>query len=527
MTQNKIFKMLLVTAALWVCVGGGIVFSASGGGDVGKGPGVQVMLQSSGLYFQTGSTVDKLIVSVATPEGYVKRKTFDSGTGVLFSLSLFEGIVPDGMYTYEWTALPPEPGGGKKREPGNYDNPDVMTGSGFFNVQGGLIDTSTGGKETGGIDASREHINENLYVSGRLGAGDSMTSTDTFGYEAVKIKQYNTWIKFEDSSTGLGYASNDWQITVNESTYNGANKFAIDDLTGGNTPFTILAGAPDNSLFVDAYGEVGIGTATPARPLHIREFDSPVIRLDNAGGTYGEQVWDIHGGGTFGITDVTNSSSSPFVINGGAPEYSFTIRNNGNIGFGTLFPIYPLHFIRSGQNAVVHMERSGGAAYQMIASTSSVYVGSRTNHDLHLTTNGYSRLTVKNNGNVGIGFTVPSYRLHVSGGAYCNGTTWVNASSRELKENIRSLTAEEATDALKKLNPVKFNYKEIGDDEFLGFIAEDAPELVATKDRKGMSSMDVVALLTRVVQRQQEELEKQKAVNQELRKAIAELKERK
>jgi cell division protein FtsB len=37
----------------------------------------------------------------------------------------------------------------------------------------------------------------------------------------------------------------------------------------------------------------------------------------------------------------------------------------------------------------------------------------------------------------------------------------------------------------------------------VGFIAEDVPKLVATKNRKGMSAMDVVAVLTKVVQKQQ------------------------
>ena len=36
----------------------------------------------------------------------------------------------------------------------------------------------------------------------------------------------------------------------------------------------------------------------------------------------------------------------------------------------------------------------------------------------------------------------------------------------------------------------------------VGFIAEDVPELVATKDRKGLSPMDIVAVLTKVVQEQ-------------------------
>ena len=35
-----------------------------------------------------------------------------------------------------------------------------------------------------------------------------------------------------------------------------------------------------------------------------------------------------------------------------------------------------------------------------------------------------------------------------------------------------------------------------------GFIAEEVPELISTKDRKGLSSMDIVAVLTKVVQEQ-------------------------
>ena len=53
----------------------------------------------------------------------------------------------------------------------------------------------------------------------------------------------------------------------------------------------------------------------------------------------------------------------------------------------------------------------------------------------------------------------------------------------------------------------------------MGFIAEDVPELVATKDRRGLSSMDVVAVLTRAVQQQQaviEELqEKQRKIDEQ------------
>jgi len=107
-------------------------------------------------------------------------------------------------------------------------------------------------------------------------------------------------------------------------------------------------------------------------------------------------------------------------------------------------------------------------------------------------------------GYVGIGTTSPSYPLQMGSGAYVStGGVWTNASSREYKKDIKQLTKDEAMDAFTKLNPVKFSYKAGSEEKHVGFIAEDAPELVASKDRKGMSSMDVVAVLTKVVQEQQ------------------------
>jgi hypothetical protein len=66
---------------------------------------------------------------------------------------------------------------------------------------------------------------------------------------------------------------------------------------------------------------------------------------------------------------------------------------------------------------------------------------------------------------------------------------------------------------------VKYNYKVDKADKHVGFIAEDVPDLVATADRKGLSPMDVTAVLTRVVQELQRE-------NQEYKKIISDLQER-
>jgi len=125
-------------------------------------------------------------------------------------------------------------------------------------------------------------------------------------------------------------------------------------------------------------------------------------------------------------------------------------------------------------------------------------------------------------GNLGIGTTSPAYPLQMGSGAYVStGGVWINASSREYKTDIKQLTAEKAMEALIQLEPVEFTYKADQNERHVGFIAEDAPDLVAAKDRKGMSPMDVVAVLTKVVQEQQKVVQDQRATIAELSRRLA------
>ena len=118
------------------------------------------------------------------------------------------------------------------------------------------------------------------------------------------------------------------------------------------------------------------------------------------------------------------------------------------------------------------------------------------------------RMVISSSGNVGIGgdtgngIPEPGHLLQMAGGAYSDGTNWYNASSREYKENINTLTRQEANQVLDGLSPVKYNYKTNKENKHVGFIAEDVPELVATQDRKALDPMDIVAVLTSVVQDQ-------------------------
>jgi hypothetical protein len=95
-----------------------------------------------------------------------------------------------------------------------------------------------------------------------------------------------------------------------------------------------------------------------------------------------------------------------------------------------------------------------------------------------------------------------------SGAHVSAGGVWTNSSSRALKENISELTVAEALATLAALEPVHFNYLSDTAEAHVGFIAEDVPDLVASNDRQGLSAMDIVAVLTRVIQAQQVQIER-------------------
>ena len=99
----------------------------------------------------------------------------------------------------------------------------------------------------------------------------------------------------------------------------------------------------------------------------------------------------------------------------------------------------------------------------------------------------------------------------------------VQTSSREYKDNIIVLSKQEAFDTLAGLNPVKYVYKADRAQQHVGFIAEDVPDLVATNDRKGLSSMDIVSVLTKVVQEQEGFIQEHQKIAEQQQKTINEL----
>jgi len=124
---------------------------------------------------------------------------------------------------------------------------------------------------------------------------------------------------------------------------------------------------------------------------------------------------------------------------------------------------------------------------------------------------GSNGIVIENGGAVGI-LKAPeaTYELDVNGDI--RGTTVTQGSSRTIKRDIRALTADDAWRTLLALTPTRYRYRANPTDEHVGFIAEDVPDLVATEDRKSLNPMDIVAVLTKVVQLQQERFEQQRTV---------------
>lgn len=133
---------------------------------------------------------------------------------------------------------------------------------------------------------------------------------------------------------------------------------------------------------------------------------------------------------------------------------------------------------------------------------------------------------VDSSGYVGIGTDAPTEHLEVAGNILASGTI-TQGSSRTLKKDIATLSLNDALDVVSQLVPVTYRYlADRRNDGHVGFIAEDVPALLATPDHRGIAPMDVVAVLTRVVQHQQELLQEKECRLEELAARLAEIEAR-
>ncbi|MEM7429029.1 MAG: tail fiber domain-containing protein [Pseudomonadota bacterium] len=373
--------------------------------------------------------------------------------------------------------------------------------------------------------------NDDVIITFSLCVGNDCVNGESFGFDTIRLKENNLRIHFDDTSTTASFPSNDWRIVVNDSGNGGTNHWSVEDSTAGRSPFRIEAGASANALVIEADSDIGIGTLDPVVELHVVDGDSPTLRLEQNGSSgFTPQTFDLAANeANFFIRDVTNGSQLPFRIKPGADSDLLFLDADNQIGINTDSPNVRLHVRESGSsynpNAIVsfmiqdNANTTDDAAMAIVSgSAGSSQIGFGDNAGGNSELNG--RLRFINSTNTLEIYTTfgqnppliiddddaTNLVLASNGARLTAGGTWTNSSSRTLKMDINKLSLSDAETTLTELEPVTFRYKKEPGDTQVGFIAEDVPDMVATEDRKGLSSMDIVAVLTKVVKGQRGEI---------------------
>jgi hypothetical protein len=239
-------------------------------------------------------------------------------------------------------------------------------------------------------------------------------------------------------------------------------------------------------MVIDNAGNVGIGTTTPVELLSLSGATATTLGLSiQPSGWNGAKhrltvatsgdvsSWSFNYNGSTIDSAVYATSSiqvgqgvltfSTGVVNT-APSEKMRITSTGNVGIGTTSPAYKLD-INGGQNAFRITSNSSLDAFIKTTSVSTqaftVYqqnsadifrLGFTTlglgeikaygNKNFHLAdTIGNEWLYLKDGGNVGIGTTSPSQKLHVDGSAYITGALYDSTNSPGTAGQVLTSTA--------------------------------------------------------------------------------------
>jgi hypothetical protein len=227
--------------------------------------------------------------------------------------------------------------------------------------------------------------------------------------------------------------------------------------------------------------------------------------------------------------------------NNSGTNFSLSVLSDGNVGIGTLTPAYPLDVngnARFTTNSLSLLSGSSGSYTTFsigrttddgdfgVAALSNQYCTGTAAGDIVLRSfNSGNKIFLSNgagqptivlyNQQVGIGISTPSHLIHLSGGAYCDGTgAWMSGSDRSYKKEIKDLDKYGLSEIL-LLKPISFIHKQDQTNTTqLGFIAQDVvkviPELVnGTEGSYGLAYDRISVILVKAIKEQQKQIEGQ------------------
>ena len=231
---------------------------------------------------------------------------------------------------------------------------------------------------------------------------------------------------------------------------NAAIKYAAGPLRndGELTFHTGASASISERLRIDHNGNVGVGTASPASLLELEGAD-PIITLDDtsAGGYAQVQAlngslilmadegasvsnsivrFDVDGTERMRIqrakiaVDPDGGNANVMAFSTGTTE-RMRIDSSGNVGIGEDSPSYKLHIKEVATNPILALQSSTtGTAFIFMGDTADVDAAriayDNTNNLMYFSVNGNQEaMRIDSSGNVGIGTTSPSKKLHIVG----------------------------------------------------------------------------------------------------------------
>ena len=527
-------------------------------------------------------------LTITTPDNRSFRRSFRAGGSPEISLSDKQlEALPDGVYSYELRLNPVLTPGQKEallKARGNDDDPEAeragrrrpvvpaMVQSGAFSilngsiVLGGAVENQRAGKAV--APRSRTPMSANTVsrlfnhrvalgampdvvtaddeiIQGSLCVGLDCVNNESFGFDTIRLKENNTRISFNDTSTSAGFPTNDWTIRANASGSGGGNFLAFVDRgttengdESGTIVFEVDAGASANALRVASNSKVGLRTATPVLDVHITTTDTPAIRQEQTnGGGFTAQTWDIGANeANWFVRDVTGGSRLPFRIRPGAPTSSIDISATGNVGVGTASPTVNLDVRGSNSKIQVGTETAGFLGgtqtglgisngtekFLAVVQTGGGFFGTISNSPLGLVANNNTRVTISGAGAV-------QFNTYGAGTLTTDASGNITASSDErLKKNIRPYTR--GLHNVLGLRPILYGYTpESGLDQtrdnYAGFSAQNVKEYVPEAvgvDSRGMltlSDRPIIVALVNSIKEQQKQIDELKGQIRKLRAA--------
>ena len=196
-----------------------------------------------------------------------------------------------------------------------------------------------------------------------------------------------------------------------------------------------------NGTGLEVDGNVGIGTSSPSYRLDVEDSTAAILSLNDSGGTVGAAtnsrvIFEANGstagqvgfGNTsVGILSLMNENGQIYITTVSADDILFRtgntekmrLKSDGKLGLGIGTPDTDFH-IQTSSNTMAHFESTD--AESLIAFSDSNSTGNWYDRrlgvygeDMTFITNNIRRMTILDNGNVGINDTTPSYKLDVNG----------------------------------------------------------------------------------------------------------------